>query len=556
MTCTRVWAIGLDGATLDIIRPWVAEGHLPVLGQLMHTGVSGDLETVYPPLTGPAWSSFMTGRLPASHGVLEFFRRKPETYRQLLNSQRDIDGKTLWKLLGEAGKWVGVMGVPLTYPPEQVNGFLISGLLTPAGRRDFTYPISLLDELEAHLGVYRLRHDEKYRHGNPEPFLREQYEILENNVQAALYLMHHKPWDFFMLHLLGTDRIQHEFWHLMDTLHPQHDPAERERYGNVVLEFFKAVDAAIGRLLEALDEDTVILVMSDHGFGPVHKFINFNAWLLQQGLLQLKPSPTTRLRYLLFRSGINYSSAAHWILKLGLGRQAAEVGRARREDFQRRYFLSLDDVDWSRSRVYSMGNFGQLYVNLKGREAQGIVSPGAEYEELLDDLTRRLRALVDPETGEPVIEQIFRRDDLYDGPYAEQSADLMFLTKDMNYKAMGLSDFSSPRVFDSVYGTTGHHRMNGIMIWNAPGAVREGVRFEGARIHDLAPTLLYVMGLPIPKTMDGRVLLELFTPEFRQQRVVHYAEDGGDHWDREDSVYSDQEQSEMREMMRALGYVT
>lgn len=203
-----------------------------------------------------------------------------------------------------------------------------------------------------------------------------------------------------------------------------------------------------------------------------------------------------------------------------------------------------------------MGNFGQLYVNLKGREAQGIVSPGAEYEELLDDLTRRLRALVDPETGEPVIEQIFRRDDLYDGPYAEQSADLMFLTKDMNYKAMGLSDFSSPRVFDSVYGTTGHHRMNGIMIWNAPGAVREGVRFEGARIHDLAPTLLYVMGLPIPKTMDGRVLLELFTPEFRQQRVVHYAEDGGDHWDREDSVYSDQEQSEMREMMRALGYVT
>jgi predicted AlkP superfamily phosphohydrolase/phosphomutase len=522
----------------------------------MHTGVSGELETVYPPLTGPAWSSFMTGKLPASHGVLEFFRREPETYRQVLNSQRDIDGKTLWKLLSEAGKRVGVMGVPLTYPPEQVNGFMITGLLTPAGRRDFTYPISLLDELEAQLGVYRLRHDEKYRHGNPEPFLREQYEILENNVQAALYLMHHKPWDFFMVHMLGTDRIQHEFWHLMDTSHPQHDPAERERYGNVVLEFFKAVDAAIGRLLEALDDDTVILVMSDHGFGPVHKFVNFNAWLLQQGLLHLKPSLATRLRYLLFRSGINYSSAAQWILRLGLGRHAAEVGRARREDFQRRYFLSLDDVDWSRSRVYSMGNFGQLFVNLKGREAQGIVSPGTEYEKLLDDLTHRLQSLVDPQTGEPVIEQIFRRDELYDGPYAEQAPDLMFLTKDMKYKAMGLSDFSSPRVFDSVYGTTGHHRMNAIMIWNGRGAVREGQRFEGARIHDLAPTLLYVMGLPIPRAMDGRVLLELFTPEFCQQHEVQYVDDDGDHWKREDSVYSDQEQMEMREMMRALGYVT
>jgi len=322
MKRTRVLALGLDGATFDLIGPWVAEGHLPVLGQLMHTGVSGELETVYPPLTGPAWSSFMTGRSPARHGVSEFFRREPDTYRQVLNSQRDIDGKTLWKLLSEAGKQVGVIGVPLTYPPEVVSGFIISGLLTPAGSRDFTYPVSLLNELEAHLGVYRLRHDEKYRHGNPEPLLREQYEILENNVQAALYLMNRKPWDFFMLHLLGTDRIQHELWHVMDTSHPQHDPAERKRYGNVVLDFYKAVDAAIGRLLEALDDDTAILVMSDHGFGPVYKFVNFNTWLLQQGLLRLKRSPMTWLRYLLFRWGINYSSAAHWILRLGLGRHA------------------------------------------------------------------------------------------------------------------------------------------------------------------------------------------------------------------------------------------
>jgi len=197
-----------------------------------------------------------------------------------------------------------------------------------------------------------------------------------------------------------------------------------------------------------------------------------------------------------------------------------------------------------------MGNFGQLYVNLKGREPQGIVPPGTEYEEVLEDLTCRLQALADPETGEPVIEQVIRRDELYDGPYAEQSADLVFLTKGMNYKAMGLSDFSSPRVFDPVYGTTGHHRMNGIMIWHGPGVVTEGKRFEGARIFDLAPTLLYFMGQPIPKTMDGRVLLDLFTPEFCQQHPVQY------HWTREDSVYSDQEQSDMREMMRALGYVT
>ncbi len=552
----KVWVLGLDGATLDVIRPWVAEGHLPVLGRIMRGGVTGELRSTYPPLTGPAWSSFMTGKSPGRHGVLEFFHREQGTYRQVLNSYRDLNGKKLWQLLSEAGKWVGVMGVPLTYPPEPINGFMISGLLTPAGRRDFTYPPSLLDELEAHLGQYRLRHDEKYRRNNPEPFLCEQYEILENNTQAALYLMRHKPWDFFMVHFLGTDRIQHEFWHLLDPSHPQHDPADRQRYGNVVLDFFKQVDSAVGRLLDALDDEAVIVVMSDHGLGPVHKFINVNTWLRQQGLLRLKSNPRTWLRYLLFLLGFNYATVSRWVLELGLGRRAKEVGRARREELQRRLFLSLDDVDWLRSRAYSIGNFGQLYVNLKGREPQGIVLPGAEYEELLDDLTQRLQALVDPETGQPVIEQIFRREEVYDGPYADRSPDLMFFTRDMEYKAMGLSDFSSPRVFEPVYGTRGHHRMNGIMICYGPGVVREGEWLEGARIQDLAPTILYLTGQPVPREMDGRVLLDLFTPEFCQQHALTYVQDDESLTRERQSAYSDQEETEIMERLRSLGYAT
>lgn len=552
----RVWALGLDGATLDLISPWAEEGHLPVLKGLMRTGVVGELQSTYPPLTGPAWSSFMTGKSPARHGVLEFFRREPGTYHQVLNGYQDLDGQPLWRLLSQAGKRVGVMGVPMTYPPEPVNGFMISGLLTPAGRRDFTHPLSLLDELEAHLGTYRLRHDEKYRRRDPEPFIREQYEILENNTQAALYLMGREPWDFFMVHLLGTDRIQHEFWHLLQPAHPQHDPAERRRLGNVVLDFLKKVDESIGRLLDAVGDDAVILVMSDHGFGPAHKFLNVNTWLLQQGLLRLKSSPKTWLRALLYRLGINYYTAARWVLRLGLGRQAMELGRARREDLQRQLFLSLADVDWPRTRVYSVGNFGQLYVNLRGREPQGSVGPGAEYEQVLADLTCRLRALTDPETGLPVIGQIMRRDEVYDGPHADCAPDLVFFTRDMLYKAMGLSDFSSPRVFDPVYGTTGHHRMNGLMIWHGPGTLREGVTFQGARICDLTPTILYVMGLPIPQEMDGRVLLDLFTAGFSRRNALTYAEPGEQPIAGTDSAYTEQEMAEMRSMLQALGYVT
>jgi len=498
----------------------------------------------------------MTGMTPARHGVLEFFRRQPGSYRQVLNSYRDIDGRPVWRLLSEAGKRVCVIGVPMTYPPESVNGYMISGLLTPAGRRDFASPAGLLDELEAHLGTYRLRHDEKYRRGAPEPFIREQYEILENNIQAALYLMQKEPWDFFMLHLLGSDRMQHEFWHLLDPSHPQHDPVERRRYGNVLLEFFKQMDEGIGRLVEVVGDEVAILVMSDHGFGPVRRFVNFNTWLLQQGLMRLKSGPKTALRKLLYRLGINYNTAAHWILKLGLGRQAMELGRQRREELQRRLFLSLDDVDWARTKVYSVGNFGQMFVNLKGREPQGCISPGAEYDALLDDLERRLRAMTDPESGRAVIGEIHRRADLYDGPHADESPDLMFLTRDMEYKAMGLSDFSSHRVFDPVYGTTGHHRMDGLMLWHAAGVIREGEVFERARICDLAPTILYLMGQPVPEEMDGRALLDLFTPGFRQSHEVTYLEARGASSGDDGSAYSEEEQAEMRDMLQALGYVT
>jgi predicted AlkP superfamily phosphohydrolase/phosphomutase len=296
--------------------------------------------------------------------------------------------------------------------------------------------------------------------------------------------------------------------------------------------------------------------MSDHGFGPVRKFVNFNTWLLQQGLLRLKRSPKTWGRYLIYRLGINYNTAAHWVLRLGFGKHAMELGRQRREDLQRRFFLSLDDVDWPRSQVYSVGNFGQMYVNLEGREPQGCVSPGADYEEVLDDLTQRLRAMADPDTQQPVVADIWRREAVHEGPYAERAPDLMFLTRDMLYKAMGLSDFSSHRVFDPVYGTTGHHRMEGVMIWHGPGVIKEGECFEGARIYDLAPTILYLMGQPVPTEMDGQVLLDLFTPDFRQAQAVRYVESAQSPEESDDSAYSEQEMAEMRDMLHALGYVT
>jgi predicted AlkP superfamily phosphohydrolase/phosphomutase len=551
----KVFVIGVDGATFDLLRPWVEAGKLPHIKRLIQGGISGSLSSVFPPLTGPAWSSFMTGKTPAEHGVLEFFRRKEGTYRQILNNRLDIDGKSLWKYLSDGNKSIGIMGVPMTYPPEAVNGFIITGLLTPPGRRDFTYPPGLLEEIEAQVGEYHLRLDEKYRPNNPHVFIKELFENLENNTRTALYLMNHKKYDFFMVHFYGTDRVQHEFWHMLDPTHPDHDPEEIKRLGNVVEDFFKSIDASIGQLLENLDDETAVIVMSDHGFGPIYKYINFNTWLLQQGLLHLKNTPGTFLRHKLLQLGFNYTKLGNWILKLGFGKQTVRLGRAKREEWQRRIFLSLNDVDWSRSKVYSIGNFGQLFVNLKGREPSGIVSSGEEYEMVLNDLTQRLLALKDPGTGEGVIERVMRREDVFQGTYADQAPDLVFYTRNMQYKAMGLTDFASHRVFDPVFGSRGHHRMNGILICCGKGIFKENAQVENARIFDLAPTILYMLGVKVPTSMDGRIIYDIFTDEFREKHNAQYQDGIPSTQEHNRDELTENEQAALADMLRSLGYV-
>lgn len=551
---TRVFVIGLDGATFDLLKPWMQAGDLPNLRGLVESGVSGELESTYPPLTGPAWGSFMTGKEPVNHGVLEFFRRAPQSYTQVLNSRQDLDGRSMWRVLGDAGVQVGVLGVPLTYPPEEVNGFLVTGLLTPRQPDvTFTHPPGLGAELDRTLGGYLLQHTEKYLQDDPMRLIREEQSILDSLMDAALYLVQNKPWKFFMLHVLGTDVMQHGFWHFMDPNHPEYDPALGAKYGNPIRDFWKHVDRRLGEVLDKLSPDTHLLVMSDHGFGPVVKYINFNVWLLKSGFMQVKTDMRSRLRYLAFRLGYNYATAFKIGFRTGLVRQIIRLGRGKQENLQRQMFLSLDDVDWPRSQIYSVGNFGQMYVNLKGREPQGCISPGEEYERVLQRLEDKLRAMRDPDTGEPVIGDIWRGSELFQGKYTHRAPDLFFFTRDLEYKAMGLTDFGSNNVFDELYGTHAHHRMNGVFILRGPG-VRQGERIEGARLVDLAPTIYALMGVPIPRGLDGHVLNQSFVPGYElgaQYESDLVDRDGPD----AEQVYTPEEEAQVMEQLRNLGYV-
>lgn len=552
---THIFVLALDGATFDLLIPWMSEGHLPNLKQLYESGVHGSLESTYPPLTAPAWSSFMTGKSPANHGLFEFFRRDAGSYQLVLNNRHDIDGRSIWQVLSDNDKQVGVVNVPLTWPPESVNGFIVTGLLTPR-QKDvvFTHPPELGEELHKELGRYFLQHTEKYVQDDPSQLIHEEMAILENRFDAVLYLMESKPWDFFMFHILGTDVMQHGYWHNMDPTHPQHTPEGRERFGNAIRDFFKRLDERLSELFVRLPENTYIIVMSDHGFGPLKQYINFNTWLLQKGFIKLKRNLWSQLRYLAFRLGYHYQLAWEIGSKVGIARLIIKLGRGSQERIQRKAFLSLNDVDWPRTTVYSIGNFGQMYVNLHGREPQGCVEPGEHFEQVLTQLETELRAMRDPQTGEQVITEIWRGPEIWQGKYAHRAPDLFFFTKDMKYKAMGLSDFGSSKVFEDLYGTRAHHHLNGVYMLSGPD-IKVDMEVSHSKLIDLAPTIYHLLNVPIPRNLDGRVLSEAFIGDLAS-REVKYEPDDIDSGLPPEGGYTPEEEAALTEMLRELGYVS
>ena len=552
----RVLIAALDGVGLDLLRPWLEDGVLPNLRQLMERGVHGHLATVMPPVTAPAWTSFMTGKNPGKHGVYEFLLRESNSFDEIPVNSLRRDGLTLWDLLGRAGHRAIVVNVPVTYPPQPVNGVLISGFLTPRQRRDFTYPPGLLDEIEHAVGPYRLHLNVPYQPGKVDVFLDELLDVLDYKSRVLNYLMGRYDWDFMMFHVLGTDRLQHELGHVLDPDHPAHNKQEAGQYRKRIVAYFRRVDEELGRLVEAAGPQTTVLVMSDHGSGSIYKFMSFNVWLLRQGFLRLKRDPVTLVQRLIYELGITPEVGYQIAARLGWGGTRLSVDldeRSRLLNLIGRVFLSFKNVDWTRTLAYSKGNYGQIFINLKGREPFGVVEPGDEREQVCQEIIGRLREIRDPSTGEVIIGQVFRGEELYQGKYVSQAPDILFLPRDMHYKALGTLAFMSNRFLRDSYGLSGDHRMNGLFICAGP-SINQGQIVEGARIIDVAPTLLYLMGEKVPGDMDGQVLKEIFTPGFQQTHTLEFTSTPSD-TGMAGGEYSPDDADDVLRRLRNLGYL-
>jgi len=568
---SRLVVVGLDGATFDLIRPWVAAGRLPTLARLLQDGSHAPLQSVLHPFTAQAWTSMVTGANPGKHRIFDFWERDFSVYGFRLTNASFRALPALWTLLSQAGRRVIVLNVPMTYPPEPVNGVLVSGWDTPGLGVAFTHPPALKAGLSALAGgqPYVIVPDDwKYSAARRDDrVLSELQREIDVRFTVVTSLMAREPWDLCFFVVSALDGASHFLWKHHDPNHPLYNADETARYfdEDPMLQVYQRADQRLGELLDRLPADTRVLVVSDHGEGPLGDVeIHLNLWLAGRGLLKMcRPGSSRTLR-----SATRWLAArlVDWGKHLLYGRVSfSTLARLRRLWPDRlRTILSEEaffpGVDWSQTQAYSEEVRGNIWINLRGRDPQGIVEPGPAYEALRDQIIAELPSLTDPRTGRRLVKRVWRREELFNGPYVECFPDLLV--------EAGYPDLFRPR--GSYQGmepvrhltveemrqrrVTGCHRSTGIFLAWGPG-IRAGVALPLIRITDVAPTTLYLLGEPIPGWMDGRVLTEIVEPDVLAVRTVTVGEPQKGRASAGNLDYNEDEARIVTERLRDLGYL-
>ena len=544
----KVWVIGLDGATWSLIEPWVRKGELPTFARLMREGVWGALHSPIPQ-SPPAWASFMTGCNPGKHGIYDWVQPKRASYQVDLPCGASLRAPTLWHLLSKARRTVGVINVPMTYPPESVNGFIIAGFDTPYGSDDFTFPPSLRQQLQDRFGPYTIL---PLIVGIPLRQTVQNYmDTIAQREQVMHYLLEQHSPEFFMLVFNATDSLQHLCFLSYDDETPQM---------SALRTVYKRLDTMLAGVLERLPPEATLVVMSDHGGGPMRSYIHLDHWLARQGWLRYasdNPSlATSRWRARVAASVLGLLKAAvPRVVKERLRRRV----RALRSHLEQAAKPPL--LDWTHTQAYTFSSQG-IYVNLRGQRPQGTVEPGKAYETLLDRITEALLELRDPTDGQTVVSRVYRKEELFAGPYLDAAPDLYVRWRDDAYVVWSNETvprsqvFTRPRVLEmddvvpdeSAGARVGCHRQEGIVLFYGD-KVRAGGHIEGAQLVDLAPTILALMDEPIPTTMDGRVL------DIARDLTVRQVVGDAAHPEPSGDGYSEQEREQVEERLRELGYL-
>ncbi|HWQ36578.1 MAG TPA: alkaline phosphatase family protein [Blastocatellia bacterium] len=455
----KILVIGLDAAVPELL---FGDEQLTSIRRLMEAGCYGSLESVNPPITVPAWMCLSTSQDPGSLGVYGFRNRSDYSYDGLnIVTSKSIQELTIQDQLAREGKRSVIIGVPPSYPPRRVNGICVGCFLTPDTNVDsYTHPASVKDQIRALVGDYPV--DVKgFRTENKQWLLDEILTMSQKHFACVRHFLTHTEWDFFHFVEIGLDRLQHGFWKYHDpqhVLHPGDNP-----YRQVIRDYYRYLDQEIGSLLELLDDETIVLVASDHGAQRLDGGFCVNEWLVREGLLVLNQYPS----------------------------QLTPFSRL--------------SVNWDKTRVWSEGGYyARVFFNVKGREPRGVIDP-ADYEKFRAEISLMLEAAVSDQ-GRLLGTQVFRPEEIYRHT-RNVAPDLIVHFGGLAWRSIGSVGHRSLHVQENDTGPDDcNHSSFGSFILAAPGLPLQG-EVAGARLLDLAPTLLELGGYDVPASMQGRALI-------------------------------------------------
>lgn len=550
-SANRALVIGLDGATFEIISPMVKKGKLPNFARLMREGSFGPLKSSMPPITPSAWTSFATGKDPSKHGLYDFNLHEGNPEKKKSVNRTFVKAKSLWKILTEAGKKSVVIDVPLTYPPEEISGALISRVMAPP-KKNCVYPKSLYYTLRKKGFIQKAKRKVAEEHGaedanrekrekekkNPKKISKAGLKKLrrertkkafknmegeiDKNLKLAEWFMKKESWDFFMMVFMSADHAGHTFWR---------DQAK-------VRKIYEKLDEALGRLFELADKDTKKFIMSDHGFTSIPYSFNINEWLHRKGLLHKKLDIPSKESMKELRG----------LLKIQKERNKGQKKRNKLSKF--RYRIK---TDYAKSQAYlQSGTSYGVRINLEGRDTTGIVK-AEDYASFRDYLIAEFKKIRLPLTGKKVFSHILKKEEVYsESPLGTNpSPDIFLLTPDM--KIMLEGQFTQvAKIFGKTSRGYGFHHTHGIFF--AEGKDIKSLRLSSTNITDIAPTILHALGVSIPDDLDGRVLTEIFEPGSRcATREIRYH--GPSTIEEKEKGYSKAEEAKIKKRLEALGYI-
>lgn len=551
---SRVLIVGMDGVTFTVIDPLLRKGQLPTFRKLIESGARGASLSPHPTNSYAAWTSILTGTNPGQHGIYHVETPLPNSVKMTATHTAMRANRPFYRILSDAGRRVVVLNVPMTYPAEPVNGFMVAGRPIPAVGRihgtGVTYPEGLHGDF-ARVGYrppYAIRCDL-----DPAVYVQSTESVLT----LAQFLMAHVAWDVFMVAFLEPDRFQHRI----------KDP---ERIG----EFYKHMDGILGRIIQGVDSQTHRMVVSDHGMRPCRRSFYLDRWLVQEKYMAIRP--IENLRQHVFEQGWTPNGLGtlvkrhvyRWLSGWAHGRSPSTprpgslLSRIADRIQDKERHVGFDPIDWSRTRVYMRridvgGNSAALRISpvfLAGQR-----DPQSARRALIEELSAKLKTIVHPDTGESLVESVTAREQYYAGSKIHRLPDLVVQLR-IGYQTEKTSSHPQDLAAGPLYETRERdaqiHENRGIWILAGP-AIQPGSQIEKARIFDVVPTALYLSGHPVPDYMDGRVVTEAFRPEWLVGHPVTREPMNGDLFGGREYNFAGPEalDKEVEEDLRKMGYL-